>query len=76
MSRVAGDIERQESLHLVNIYKSVFEEDIMEHSYATQTAPSITDATYTAMRELRESQGSSSGTWTHEPTDYSPEMLP
>ena len=26
----------------------------MEHSDATQTAPSITDATYTAMRELRE----------------------
>ena len=37
-----------------------------------------TDVTSTAMREVRESQGSSSGTWTlepwtmnHEPTDYS-----
>ena len=33
-----------------------------QHSDATQTAPSITDTTYTVMRELRESQGSSSGT--------------
>ena len=33
--------------------------------------PQLSDATYTAMRELRESQGSSSG-----PNDYSPEMLP
>ena len=48
----------------------------MEHSDATQTAPSITDATYTVIRELRESQGSSSGTWTHEPTDYSPRCCP
>ena len=37
---------------------------IQEHSGATQTAPSImiTDATYTAMKELRESQGFSSET--------------
>ena len=28
----------------------------MEHSDATQTAPSITDTTYSVMRELRESQ--------------------
>ena len=74
MNGVPADNE-QNHFHLVNIYKSVFEEDIMEHSYATQTAPSITDATYTVMRELRESQGSGSGTSTHEPTDCSSEML-
>ena len=42
----------------------------MEDSDATQKAPSITDATYSVTRELRESQGSNSGTWTHEPSDY------
>ena len=55
-------------------YQNIFY--ILEQSDATQTVPYVTDATYTAMRELRESQGSSSGTWTHEPSDYSPEMLP
>ena len=29
MSRIPADLEQQESLHLVNIYKSVFEEDII-----------------------------------------------